>query len=165
MFRRDRLDERTHLTKMSRYLSGENLEMNDASNIGGETSDGSAKDLQSRGEDARDTIALLEEQLAYERETKRRLTEILSSFEVEREDILSIRDYAIGTEQELGQARFELQQHEKHADALRTEIVETHAHLAASIADSQAAHRQLANTPSRRLRRKLGHLARRAGLR
>lgn len=147
--------------------------MNDTPGIDRETAKAGARNADdaprssaSLGSDRyQEEIDSLKSQLDYERETNRRLNAVLRSFEAERADVLSIRDYAIGTEQELGRLRFELQQSRDAEHALRTELVETHEHLAASIADSQAAHRRLADSSSGGLRRFSARLARRVGLR
>lgn len=114
---------------------------------------------------ADDVIAELQKQLSYERETNRRLRQVLADLDAEREDILSIRDYAIGVEQELGTARHDLEQRDAVDHALRKEIIETHAHLADAIADSQAAHRRLAQEPTAKIRRGVAKIARKVGLR
>ena len=103
-------------------------------------------------------------ELAYERETNLRLRRALDELTAEREAVLSIRDYAIGMEQELGQARARLENRDNIDHELRKEIIATHAHLAAAIADSQAAHKRLSQEPTARLRRALRSVARKTGL-
>lgn len=75
--------------------------------------------------------------------TIERLRAQLDEVEEERLRSLTIRDYAIGVEKQVGLLRYELAQRDLLIHNLRTEIIETHAHLAAAIADSQAAHARL----------------------
>ncbi|MFZ1381843.1 MAG: hypothetical protein WAS54_03525 [Scrofimicrobium sp.] len=110
-------------------------------------------------------IEQLEAELATANETIRRLRDLMSVFDKERQTILTVRDYAIGMEQSLGQARFELDQRNDIDHELRTEIIETHARLAASIEDAQAAYKRLSRTPYGKLRRAVGNTLRKAGLR
>ncbi len=111
-----------------------------------------------------DELQALKAELAYERETNLRLRRALDELTTEREAVLSIRDYAIGMEQELGQTRARLENRDNIDHELRKEIIATHAHLAAAIADSQAAHKRLSQEPTARLRRALRSVARKTGL-
>lgn len=53
------------------------------------------------------------------------------------------RNYAIRLEAELDEARNVIRQRDDDLHQVRTELIETHVHLAAAIADGQAAHRRL----------------------
>lgn len=107
----------------------------------------------------------LEQRLAAAEETNSRLRDTLESFDQERMAILSVRDYAIGTEQELGKARFEIFQRDTLINELRLEIIDTHARLAASIAEAQDLHQKLqTSSPYRKVRHSVGSALKKAGL-
>lgn len=106
-------------------------------------------------------IAELEEKLSFADETNQRLRQILADFEEERLSVLTVRDYAIGMEQELGRAKAELDQRNDIDHGLRTEIIDTHARLATALEDAERAK----NNPYRMLKRKVGSGLRKAGLR
>ncbi len=72
--------------------------------------------------------------------------EQLAGFEVNRDKFLTLRDYAIGIEEEAGRLRYQIQQQARDLHQVRTELIETHQHLAEAIADDQAAHARLHET-------------------
>lgn len=112
----------------------------------------------------------LEAQLEKTSRELQRVKDQLVNFEEERLRILTVRDYALGMEQSYGRAQYELAESTDLIGQLRKEIVETHKHLAAAIADSQQAHARLAEVLqsqplTSRVRRRAGSVIRRAGLR
>lgn len=115
----------------------------------------------------RPEIALHEWQRSYQEETVERLRAQLAQLQEDRYKILTVRDYAIGVEHELGSTRYELTQAKDELsrrnavdDRLRQEIIQTHSLLADAVADSQSAHARLADalTDSQRLSRELTNL-------
>lgn len=93
----------------------------------------------------------------------------LAQFEEERYRLLTAKDYAIGTEAQLGRLKYELGQRNDDLHQVRTELIATHAHLADAISDDQKAHARLHETiealPRVRARRLASRLAHKIGLR
>lgn len=93
----------------------------------------------------------------------------LAQFEEERYRLLTTKDYAIGTEAQLGRVKYELGQRNDDLHQVRTELIATHAHLADAISDDQNAHARLHETiealPRVRARRLASRLAHKIGLR
>ena len=106
-------------------------------------------------------ITELEKQLSFADETIRRLRRILDGFEDEHLKILTVQDYAIGVEQELGKAKSDLEKRNAIDHELRTEIIETHERLARAIEHVQQAR----NTPYQKVRQTIGAGLRKVGLR
>lgn len=67
----------------------------------------------------------------------------LAQLEDERAAILVVKDYAVGQEAELGRLRYQVRAQADDLHQVRTELIETHRHLAEAIADDQAAHARL----------------------
>lgn len=82
---------------------------------------------------------------SYEQETISRLRAELARVQEDRYRTLTVKDYAIGMEHELGEARYELSQRNDIDHQLRQEIIQTHSLLADAVADSQSAHARLAD--------------------
>jgi SAM-dependent methyltransferase len=97
----------------------------------------------------------------YDQHVIRNLRRELRSLENERYQILTVRDYAIGMEKELGRVRYDLQQRDEIEHQLRMEIIQTHARLADALADAQ----RLRTNPVFRMRSAVGRVLRKAGLR
>lgn len=95
----------------------------------------------------------------------RRRSEQLASFEEERYKLLTTKDYAIGVESELGRLRYDVGQRNDDLHQVRTELIQTHARLAAAIEDAQAAHRRLDVLPHNLVKRGARKVAREIGLR
>lgn len=91
--------------------------------------------------------------------------EQLASFEEERYKLLTTKDYATGVESELGRLRYEVGQRNDDLHQVRTELIQTHARLAAAIEDAQNAHRRLNMLPHSLVRRAAGKVARKMGIR
>ncbi|MCI1788860.1 MAG: class I SAM-dependent methyltransferase [Actinomyces sp.] len=94
-----------------------------------------------------------------------RNAEHLASFEKERYRLLTATDNAVALEAEVGRLRYEVQSRNDDLHQVRTELIETHARLAAAIADAESAHRKLDSLPHNLVRRGVGKIAREIGLR
>lgn len=98
---------------------------------------------------------------SYQQAVVEQLRRELDEFERERYELLTVRDYAIGMEHELGRVRYDLNQRDEIEHQLRMEIIQTHARLADAIADGQ----RLRKNPVFRFRSSVGRVLRKVGLR
>ncbi len=101
----------------------------------------------------------------YAREVAERRASQLENLESERNRMLISRDNARALEAETGRLRYEVQRRDDDLHEVRTELIQTHARLAAALEDASAAHRRLNALPHNLVRRAGSKVLRKIGLR